>query len=223
MPALPSPGPILRVEIKVGDNASIEAGSRFYLQYSGGPPNTTDLNTLASDIANQWETNIAPYVSSTESLHGVIITDLSSSTGAQGVWTGTKLGTSTGGPLISSGCTTINHSISRRYRGGKPKTFLRMGTADDLTQTNEWGATYLTNATNEWHDFIAAILAISALSITLTNIVNVSYYEGFVSVLNPVTGRTKDVAKLRTTPLVDQIVDSTAAVKVGSQRRRLNV
>lgn len=223
MPALPSPGAVLQVEIRVGDNASIEAGSRFFLSYSGGPPNTTDLNTLATDVANQWETNIAPYVASAESLHGVIITDLSSATGAVGTWTGTKAGSSTGAALPSSGATVINHQISRRYRGGKPKTFLRMGTQDDMNGTNEWGSTYLTNATNEWHDFIAAILAVSTLSITLTNIINVSYYQGFTSVLNPVTGRTKDVAKVRTTPVKDNITNSTAATKIGSQRRRLNL
>lgn len=222
MPALPSPGNVLRIEFKTGDNASIEAGSRFYIAYTGGPPNTTDLNTLASDVAGFLNTYFGNLLQNTESWHGVTITDLSSSTGAVGTWTGTNTGSNSGGPLPASICAIINHQINRRYRGGKPRTYMRLGADNNLNGTNEWTSTFQGDITGSWHNFVAAILAVSSLSITLTNIVNVSWYEGFTTFTTP-SGRVKNIPKVRTTPLVDVIQNSSTNVKLGSQRRRLNV
>jgi hypothetical protein len=52
-------------------------------------------------------------------------------------------------------------------------------------------------------------------------LVSVSYYEGFTSVTNPITGRTKDVSKLRTGgPVVDVVSAIIVANGPKSQRRR---
>lgn len=226
MPPLPTPGAVLRVEFLMGINASIEAGSRFFLSYSGGPPNSTDLNTLATDIADSWESTVASQVSTTESLHGVTVTDLSSDTGALGVWTGTKAGAYSGGtPLTASVCAVVNHQTGVRYRGGHPRTYLRCGVIDSevLNGTNEWTSTFQASVTSVWEAWIAAILAVSTLSITLTNIVNVSWYQGVDTSTPPWRGPGyKYPPKLRTTPRVETITGSSCALKLGSQRRRLN-
>lgn len=222
MPALPSPGAVLRIEFTVGDNASIEAGSRIFVAYTGGPPNTTDLNTLATDVANAWETDLAPSVTTDESLHGVTIRDLSSDTGAVGTWAGTKAGGASGTPLTANVCVVVNHAIARSYRGGRPRTYVRMGNSASLTGTNEWSNTAQGDFLTAWQGFVAAILAVSALSITLTNIVNVSWYKGFTVFTSP-SGRSRNIPTLRETPTVDVITNSSIAPKVGSQRRRLNL
>lgn len=222
MPALPSPGNVLRVQLNIGIGASIEAGSRFFVSYSGGTPNTTDLNTLSTDIADAWETAFAAEVCSSEALHGVICTDLSSDTGAEGLWSGTKSGSSGGTQLSSSVCVVVNHEIDRRYRGGRPRTYLRGGTATDLNQTNEWSTTFQSAFLADWQAFIAAVLATTGISITLSNIVNVSYYSGNTVFTTP-TGRARNIPVVRDTPVVDHIVDSTVALKIGSQRRRNNL
>lgn len=226
MPPLPSPGPIVRVTFLMGIDASIEAGSRFFLAYSGGTPNVTDLNTAAEDIADYWETNIAPLVNADESLHGVNVRDLSSDVGALGVWEGTKAGTGTAYPqLPASACAVVNHVTGVSYRGGHPRTYLRCGQADAYYQdgTNLWTADFAAAVQAGWEAWIAACLAISGISVTFDNIVNVSYYSGYNTSTPPWRGPGfKYPSKLRDTPRVETITSSNVALKVGSQRRRLN-
>ncbi|MGH9123011.1 MAG: hypothetical protein ACRDYC_13890, partial [Acidimicrobiales bacterium] len=53
---------------------------------------------------------------------------------------------------------------------------------------------------------------------------SISYYKGFTSVLNPVTGRTRDVPKVRAGADLPVPIDTVTALivnpKPGSQRRR---
>lgn len=223
MAPLPSPGNVLRVEFKIGDGASIEAGSRFFLSYTGGTPNTTDLNTLATDVATDWNTHMASVTASTDSLHGVTITDLSSDTGAVGEWTGTHSGTGAADTLQASICAVVNHQVGRRYRGGRPRTYLRCGGTGDLSTPSQWLTDSAATFLSSWEAWIAAILATTGLSITLANIVNVSWYEGYTNYISP-SGRYRSIPKLRVGgPIVDDIVGSSIPTKLGSQRRRLNV
>jgi hypothetical protein len=227
MPALPFVPGVLRVQFNTGVGASIEAGSRFYVSYSGGPPNSTDLNTMASDVADYWETSIGPYVASSEALHGVIITDMASISGAVGTWTGTKAGTNAGGPSLAASISmVVNHQTGQHYRGGHPRTYLRVGVADsaDEYQTNVWAPAFLADVLTAWQAWVAAILAISTLSITLENIVSVSYYDGYNTATPPWRGPGfKYPPMVRAVPEVVTIVNSSCATKFGSQRRRLNV
>lgn len=222
MPALPLPGPVLRVTFEQGDDASIEAGSRFYLKYTGSAPSSGDLTTLATDVSAAWGTHMAGQVSSAESLHGVTIVDLASYTGAEGVWTGTVAGVRTGSALPASACAVINHSITRRYRGGRPRTYFRCGVNGDLETNNTWTTSFTGLVLTGWQAFIAEILGESPGDITLTDIVNISYYEGFTVFTSP-SGRARNIPTPRTTPVLDNIVNSSVATKVGSQRRRLDL
>jgi hypothetical protein len=158
-----------------------------------------------------------------EALHDVTITDMSSSTGSIGTWTGSEEGTSAGNALPASACALVNHEISRRYRGGRPRTYVRCGRSQDLNGTNEWTSGFQSSVLEAWQDWIASILAVSTLSITLENIINISYYEGFTPFETP-SGRYKNIPNLRTGgPVKDNIVSSVVAIKVASQRRRLNI
>jgi hypothetical protein len=223
MPPLPSPGNVLQCSFATDTAASINAGSRFFLSYTGGPPNSTDLNTLAGDIASGWNTNIAPWVHPNDSLVAATVTDLSSDTGAVGSWTGSHAGSlSPGDQLPAQIAACLNHKISRRYRGGRPRIFLRCGTDHYLSGTNEWTDDFITDIDGAWHTFITALVATSGLSITLTDIVNVSYYQGFLAFEEP-SGRYRNIPQKRTTPKVDGITLTTCAKKLGTQRRRADI
>lgn len=225
MPPLPSPGNIIRVQFNTGDGASIEAGSRYFLSYTGAAPSGGVLDTLADDVASGWNTHIAPFVLDAEALHGVVCTDLSSAMGAEGTWTGTYNGTSgSAAQLPANIAACMVHSIPVRYRGGHPRTYLRCGSVDDLTSPNEWDSTRQGVFNAGWAAWIAAILGTSGLGITLTNIVSVNWYKGFTAVPNPVTGKTKYPAKLNPDgPQVYNISSTSCATKLGSQRRRLDI
>jgi hypothetical protein len=210
------------VEFVTGGDASRSAGSRFFLSYTGGAPSAGDLNTLAGDVGSAWGTHIAPRVPNTESLESVTITDLSSDTGAVGVSTTAVAGTNSGFPLIASAAALVNHQVDRRYRGGRPRTYVRAGTQTDTTSRNEWGETFIGEMLTAWEGFISEILGETGVGITLTNIVNVSWYKGNTVFTTP-TGRARNIPTLRTTPVVDPIVASSVATKIGSQRRRLDI
>ena len=221
MPALPSPGSVLQCQFLAGDNASIEAGSRFFLKYTSAAPSSADLTTLATDISVAWGEHIAGAVMDGESLHGVTVIDLSSDVGNEGIWTGTVAGTREGSALPASACAVVNHSIARRYRGGRPRTYLRAGVEADMATNNTWDSTFLTEVLGAWQAFISQILGDTPGSIVLSDIINVSFYKGFTVFTTP-SGRARNIPTPRETPVLDNIVNSSVAVKIGSQRRRLN-
>jgi hypothetical protein len=223
MAPLPPVANVLRCEIMVNIGASIPAGSRFFVEYTGSPPNSTDLNTLAAAIEAAWTSHWAPIVASSEELVKVIVTDLSSDTAAVGTWTGTSAGGNTGGALIASAAVVVGHRTGRRYRGGQPRTYMRGGTDDKLASSNQWNDSFLSDALGDWEAMIAAVLATTGISIALTNIVLVSYYSGFNTVGPDVEGRYRYPPKKRGTPLVNSIGSSYISKKVGSQRRRLDI
>lgn len=225
MPPLPSPGEVIRVQFNIGTGASIEAGSRFFISYSGGPPAAGDLTTFAGEIAVGWSETLASVTNNAESLHGVICTDLASDVGAEGSWSGTENGTyGSNTQLVANAAMVVNHTIPRRYRGGRPRTYLRCGDSSSLAtdSTNEWGTTFLDSAATEWGAFISYVLGRTPGGFTPGAIVNVSWFNGNTVFTTP-TGRARNIPVKRTTPLVDGITAHTLAVKVGSQRRRLDI
>jgi hypothetical protein len=223
MPTLPSPGLVIRAQWYTADESGIPAGSRVYFSYHGSPITQGNINSLASNIAASWVSDLAGYVATTDTLTEVICQDLSSNTGVVGVAAVSDAGTRSGTAMPSNIAANIGHIIGRHYRGGKPKTFLRAGVVADLhsSDDNQWSAAFISGLKTQWQAFVTDVLATSGAN--LSNIVNVGYYGGFTSVLNPVTGRTRDVPKVLTTPNVDVITDAIVRPKLGSQRRRLTL
>jgi hypothetical protein len=222
MPPLAPPGPVIRCSFQTTDGASHVAGSRFFLKYSGGTPTSADLNTLASDISTAWGAHVAGVVLNSEHLTQVVCTDLSSDTGNEGTWDGSVAGTLGGSSLPANIAACVNHSIARRYRGGRPRTFLRCGTQGTMATPNEWTNDFQGEVQSAWEGWIAAILALSGFGFTLLDDVNVSWYSGNTVFTTP-TGRARNIPVARVTPIVDNITASTVAIKLGSQRRRLDV
>ena len=223
MPPLPSPGPVLRIACSWNDAGDIPAGSRFFMTYTGGPPNSTDLNTLAAAVAAAWAANMSAVTSAHDFFTGVEITDLSSDTGAIGTWAGSDDGDLGGDLLPANACVVVNHKIARRYRGGRPRTYVRAGSQSQMEGSNQWTSGFMTDVLSAWEAWIAAILAEGGLSIALAAIVNVSWYQGNLVFTTP-TGRARNIPQLRAGgPIHDPITSSVIAPKIGSQRRRLDI
>jgi hypothetical protein len=222
MPPLTPPGPVIKVAFETDTGASIPAGSRFFLKYSGGTPTTADLNTLATDVATAWASHIAPVVRSTESLVTVTCTDLSSDTGAEGVATVSHAGSLSGDSLPANAAALVNHSVARRYRGGRPRTYLRCGVAESLATANEWTTSFQADVLAAWQAWIAAVLALTGFGFTLLDDVNVSWFSGNRVFTTP-SGRARNIPVPRDTPIIDNITNSSVPQKVSSQRRRLDL
>lgn len=225
MPPLPpvTDPAVIRVGFETDTGASISAGSRFFLSYTGSAPSEADLNTLASGIEAAWLANIAPSVCSAESLISVTCTDLSSDSGNEGTWTGSESGSGGSDALIASACMVVNHHILRRYRGGRPRTYLRCGDKAVLATPNTWTPDFQTQVREAWEAFIVAVTAITGIGVTSLALVNVSYYAGNLVFTTP-SGRARNIPQLRAGgPHVDTVVLTTVSEKVGSQRKRLDI
>lgn len=220
MPALPSVPNVLRAQVlwDVGTDTDVSTG--MFFRYSGGPVTLTIATSLAQAVANAWAQFETPPWSSDVTLAGAKVTDLSSPTGGEGTSSADQPGGDASGGLAGGTCTVVGFHIARRYRGGKPRVYLPWGSKDNLNGPNAWAAAYVTQVTTYVTEILSQVVGSTAGGVTITDHVNVSYYEGTRVVTSPTTGRARNVPILRTTPLVDDIAGFTVLAYPGSQRRR---
>jgi hypothetical protein len=177
-------------------------------------------NAVFGAIGNPWSSQL----DSQWTLESVEAIDLSTSSGAGGV--------STSAPLFGTGGSTaepaqvamlINWQIARRYRGGKPKTFLPGAGQADLASDSTWAVAAVSAANttaSQLSQSSGPIVGHTFGSITIVFMVNVSYYQGFTNVTHS-NGRTDSVPKLRSSPVIDQVIKGVASTKLHTQKRRL--
>lgn len=221
MPPLPVPGSVIRCSCQHTIGSDLNAETRFYIGYSSGAPTSTNLSAMAAEIGTLWGAHLSSLASTAVYLTTVTCQDLASSSGNVGVNDGDEEGSRTGQLLAASSCVTIDYLIARHYRGGKPRGFWPFGVQGDLATSQTWDSTLLTAVNSQFGTFMADLIAYSGDSITKTNHVNVSYYQGVNAPTTLPSGRVKQSSKLRTTPVVDAITTHLARQVVGSQRRRL--
>jgi hypothetical protein len=200
--------------------ADVAALSRIHVAYSGGPPSSADATGLAAALYVVFAATLAPYMHLSDALRGVEVTDLSSPTGGQGSHTQLTIGSLAGQPLPADVCLLASMTIGRRYRGGKPRSYLRLGDSNTVLTAQSWLAAFLANVQLSLNAIRADIAVTLVVTTQLTHMVNVSYYQGFTLVVNPITGRGRNVPKPRLVPVVDQVTNWTAETKFASQRRR---
>jgi hypothetical protein len=219
MPPLPSPGNVLRLHARFGPSDSNQWGIRNYFTYSGGAPTGTECTAAATQWFSEIQSNIMPLVDSNIFLTEATVIDLSSDTGNEGVHSGSQAGGDSSGKVPEDVCAVIGHTIGRRYRGGKPKTFLPPGGEGALADLKSWTSDFTSALDAAWGSMIADFLAFTTGGLSLVNIVNVSYYHGFTVFTTP-SGRARNIPTPRATPVVDDITGHTVNGTVGSQRRR---
>lgn len=220
MPALPPVPNVIRVTLTHSDASDVDVQTHLYFSYAGTAPTNAQLNTMAAALASPWAGSMGSYAFTDVQLTRIDIIDLSSSTAAVGTALVSETGTRTGKTNAGAVAVLINYGVSRRYRGGKPRSYLPYLVADDLATPQSWVSATLTSLVGAWQTFLATIEGSVWTGGSSVKQVNVSYYEGFTSVQNPITMRWRNVSKPRTTPLVDVIVAIKGNLKPGSQRRR---
>ena len=218
MPPLPAVPNVLRSDTDWKIGGDLAASTKLFWRYSGGPPNSTDCTNFAATIWSNFS-SIMDLAVSTVSLEGVKVTDLSSASGGVGIHTGVAPGTRTGDEGPGALCVLTNYVITRRYRGGKPRSYWPFGVAQDLSTQQTWDATLINDVTTALAGLFASVIGQTQGTTTITEHVNVSYYAGFHVVTTP-SGRAKNVSNPRPSPIVDTIVSWSASARPASQRRR---
>lgn len=221
MPPLPSVPGIVKISHTFTIGTDTTAVTRMHYGYTGGPPANADALSLANTAHAAFVTDIQPLLSDACSLTALEVLDLSSPSGGVGTNVTVAVGTR-GFDYISAGTAAlIELKIARRYRGGKPRMYWPMGITTDLLNPTTWSVGSQAAFLDGFNTYQVALNGATAGTTVLTTLHSVSYYEGFTPVTNPITGRTKDVAKLRVGgPVVDAVTSLACGPHPASQRRR---
>lgn len=221
MPPLPNIPGVIKIRHRHTIAGDTDVLVIWHWAYTGGPPTDTDCANLADDIAGYYATDMLGLLNGNITFTGIDVTDLSGPSAGFGTVTVSHAGTRSGGDLAAGTAMLVSMPIARRYRGGKPRSYWPWGVSGDLVDQNTWDSTIISAAESLLATYTGQFPGTSQGSTVLSDHVSVSYYEGFTSVLNPITGRTRDVPKVRTGAIpVDPILAYTPSVKVSSQRRR---
>ncbi|MFZ0169912.1 MAG: hypothetical protein WAL64_10950 [Candidatus Dormiibacterota bacterium] len=219
MPPLPDVPNVLRVDWQWSVGSDTTITTKNFFSYSGSAPTSASCVTMAADIYalqavddSQWGSDVT--------LIGCKVTDLSSHSGGVGEHAQSTVGGRSGIPLPASACVLVNYQIARRYRGGKPRSYFPWFTSEDIVTAQTWDSSVITAVDSALSAFFAGVAGISVGGCTITQHVNVSYYNGFTARENMGTGRWKNVPNLRATPLVDPILSFAASLRIANQRRR---
>lgn len=219
MPALPSVPQVIRLTFTQKQGSDTDIITRLYVHYSGtAPTNGTLVNWLSTMSAN-WLSNVSPLQAGVVSLQSIAAADLTTPTSAIAVDNTVHTGSRTGTQLPAGNAALINYLVQRRYRGGKPRTYLPAGTSPDVLSGQTWQVAFVAAVNAGWGAFTGALSTSPPTGTTITGLVNVSYYQGF-TVHTGSTGRAHNVSTPRTTPLVDTISGFTVDPEFGTQRRR---
>jgi len=224
MPPLPPAPGVVEVQLVHELNADNNVYTRLFNEFSGATPTVAQLATMASTLSGNWNTLLKPYAPADCVLREIVVTDLTSSSSSRGLWTGSITGTRSGTANPGLLCALVNYAIARRYRGGKPRSYLPYGTQSDLNGAAGWTSGFVSGLTTAWTDFIADVATAIGVWGTAGAQCAVSYYEGFASVENPVTKRWRNIPTPRSgDAVVDPILSLTIASNYSQQRRRQKV
>jgi hypothetical protein len=216
MPPLPDVPGVVKVDLwqAYGNNKRIL--NRIHFGFTGSL-SVSDAMAWAATIDSYWDTSI---FHPDHSLQGVLLTDLTTTSGAVGYDYTTHAGTFSGTPLPAEVAMSIEYLIARRYRGGKPKSFLT-GCITAMQHDEEtWDDAHIASRIAGWDTFLANSMSHAPAAVGTVRKVSVSYYSGFHVVTSPITGRARNVPTVRTTPVVDDITGYRGDPHIASQRRR---
>lgn len=180
----------------------------FYLQLTGTGITSTDLNSLAGDIAADWNTDIAPQASTNLTLTEVQITYVPS-VGAEliGVWTGSHAGTSAYTDVDSSAaCYVVNWAINAYYRGGHPRWYFPGPAANHMTNASTLDGTIRSAIATAFTNLMNATNARTTTNISAVAIGTMSFASGNA---------------WRGTPVFHAFKSCAVRAVIGTQRRRL--
>lgn len=222
MATLPTVSGVVAIVHKWQVGEDVLSTTKVYASTSSTGMSQTALAALANSIGSSFS-SVVPSCCSPQVTHKEVdVIDLSSSAQTTGTFQTGYVGTRTGGMLPAMAAFLVNYKIARRYRGGKPRSYLPLGTVTDLADAQTWstsalGAGLWTPFNTKWN----GQFTLTATGAVLTGQVNVSYHSGSTYVAVGTSGRTRRVATLRATPVVDTILSTAPATKLGSQRKRM--
>lgn len=224
MPPLPPVPAVVKLLMQTTNaDAGYVSVNGIHIHYTGTAPTPSQLASFATTAATAWGSAYNSHMSSSDSLTGVEAMDLTSPTAATADVTVAHPGTLTGTQLADDVAFVLSAQVARRYRGGHPRSYLKLGDVTSVGDGRTWDSGFLTAVVTASAGLYTAIEGAGWSGAGTLSPVNVSYYFGYHNVLYP-SGRRVDVPSLRVSgPVVDQITGFVGRPRFGTQRRRLGV
>jgi len=200
----------------VDNNDVYKWGNVLHFDYSGTSPSNATCGTIASQIASQWSTHMAPECPSPTHLTSVTVTDLTSTSAGEGSWLGDDPGTRGDDSIPSNAAMLISYPSSTRYKGGHPRTYLYVLGNADLNGAALWASAAVTEVQTHWQAFLNALVGYSTGGTTLSAFGFARYRGKYLPNGGP-------PHYYLTTPFFTSIAVSsaTAIAEIASQRRRV--
>ncbi|MDA4132684.1 MAG: hypothetical protein OK454_06115, partial [Thaumarchaeota archaeon] len=195
MPALAPVPNVLRCDFPFTVAEDVSALNRVFVSYTGTAPTDATCVSLATTLSGIWSGEMKVYSVSDVSYVGCTVTDLTSSTSGQGLFATSVEGTYDDTKWPAGVAFLASMKIARRYRGGKPRTYLPVGAYGLMQDAQTWTTTFQGEMQAVLDQIISDISVTSDAGCALGTLVNVSYYEGFVSSQNPITLRWRTIPK----------------------------
>jgi hypothetical protein len=218
--ALPSVPGVVRVQLGWKVGADLKAENVLHFRYTGSN-SAASLQTGAQDIATAIaaDASVLSVMGSHVTFESCTLTDLSSMAEPHGVGAAAGVGTRSGAALPSGAAALVNLLIPRRYKGGKPRSYMPWLTATDLDTNNRFLSASATACTAGYAALTSDITTDSG-PVAITSQVNVGYFSGYT--LGPAQpgGFRKKIPTPLVTPHVDTVTSTVTSLNVGSQRRR---
>lgn len=205
MPALPDASHVLKVEF-IGTYSTAGWANIIHVSFSTGTPTVADLNTYASAMATLYHDSFLTSLHTNCVLKEVVVTDLTTHSSAVGRWDGTLAGTGTGTAMSAATALVLSWKISRRYRGGHPRTYLIGLETANQADTKSWSGATVTEFQEDGQDFLDGVALIAVTGSVFGELVSLSYFSAHA---------------VRVTPVVDVIQAVAVHSRIDTQRRRL--
>lgn len=211
----------MRVDLHYSLNGNANIQNRVFYTFSG-TLSPTDATTWAAYMMSSFITSghVGAALSAALELSKVVVTDLTSNTGAQGV-ASTGVVCLGGTPSVTPGqALVVERRIARRYRGGHSRVYIPGMPYSQLTSAGTWVSTAPGAIAGDWEQWESDNCTHAPSAVGTVLPISVSYFAGFTNVTYP-SGRTRPVPKLRTGgPVKDQVTAWVGDPSVKSQRRR---
>lgn len=152
----------------------------LYYSYTGPPPSSANCQSFATDFSGVWGNSIAQLCPSPIILTEVVVTDLNSATGGQGIDSTHKIGTRGDDVIGSNTAFLVSYPVPLRFRGGHFRTYLLVGGNADNADGMSWHPAFVTEATGQWNNFLNGLYGATVGSTTLASHVAVRRHGKFL-------------------------------------------
>lgn len=196
---------VCRLEL-LWSQGGVLAANVLHFVYSGDPPSPSDCASLAGQIANPiWTAIRADYPGST-TLVAAVATDLNTIDGAVGSSPIGTSGTAEDSASPAQCCVLVDWQISRRYRGGHPRTYFPAVAFGSIFTPSSWNPDIIPDFTTALNTTYAGESVYESGTTIYEGLVNVSYSSG---------------GAYRVDNVVDTLLSFSVSTLIRTQRRRV--